>query len=109
MLKAGYLKDWTWNATHSGCPQGGVVSPILSNICLDRLDKFVETVLIPQYNRGEARATDPAYKEISDAMFLARKRGDSATVQQLRKQRQPLPSKVRVLVGLPWLPWPSSS
>jgi group II intron reverse transcriptase/maturase len=94
MLKAGYLEDWTWNATHSGCPQGGVISPILSNIYLDRLDKFVETVLIPQYNRGEARATNPAYKKISDAIFLARKRGDSATVQQLRKQRRPLPSKV---------------
>ena len=47
MLKAGYLEDWVWNATLVGAPQGGVVSPILSNIYLDRLDKFVETVLIP--------------------------------------------------------------
>ena len=22
MLKAGYLEDWRWNATLSGCPQG---------------------------------------------------------------------------------------
>jgi retron-type reverse transcriptase len=36
MLRAGYLEDWTWHATHSGAPQGGVVSPILSNIYLDR-------------------------------------------------------------------------
>jgi retron-type reverse transcriptase len=27
MLEAGYLEDWTWNATHSGAPQGGVVTP----------------------------------------------------------------------------------
>ena len=27
MLKAGYLEDWVWNATLSGRPQGGVVSP----------------------------------------------------------------------------------
>jgi len=27
MLKAGYLEDWTWNATLSGCPQGGVTTP----------------------------------------------------------------------------------
>jgi group II intron reverse transcriptase/maturase len=27
MLKAGYLEDWKWNATLSGVPQGGVVTP----------------------------------------------------------------------------------
>jgi len=42
MLKAGYLEDWHWNATLSGAPQGGVASPILSNVYLDRLDQFVE-------------------------------------------------------------------
>jgi retron-type reverse transcriptase len=55
MLQAGYLEDWEWNATLSGAPQGGVASPILSNIYLDRLDKFVETVLMPGYTRGVRR------------------------------------------------------
>jgi retron-type reverse transcriptase len=32
MLRAGYLEDWTWNATLSGAPQGGTASPIMSNI-----------------------------------------------------------------------------
>ena len=27
MLRAGYLEDWVWNATLSGAPQGGVVTP----------------------------------------------------------------------------------
>src|SRR3954451_14587969 len=27
MLLAGYVEDWTWHATHSGAPQGGVVTP----------------------------------------------------------------------------------
>ena len=31
--------------------RGGL--PVLSNIYLDRLDKFAETVLIPEYTRGE--------------------------------------------------------
>ena len=53
MLKAGYLEDWQYHETLSGCPQGGVVSPILSNIYLDKLDKFVEQALIPEYT-GEA-------------------------------------------------------
>ncbi len=26
MLNAGYLEDWRWNATLSGCPQGGLCS-----------------------------------------------------------------------------------
>ena len=56
MLKAGYLEDWEYHDTLSGAPQGGVVSPVLSNIYLSKLDAFVETVLIPQYTRGERRA-----------------------------------------------------
>ena len=63
MLRAGYLEDWEWNATLSGAPQGGVASPVLSNIYLDRLDKFAETVLIPEYTRGESRKANPAYDQ----------------------------------------------
>jgi group II intron reverse transcriptase/maturase len=48
MLKAGYLEDWEYHDTLSGCPQGGVVSPILSNILLHKLDEFVEQELIRQ-------------------------------------------------------------
>jgi hypothetical protein len=40
------------------------VSPILSNIYLDRLDVFVETVLIPQYTRGTRRKSNPEYWRI---------------------------------------------
>src|SRR5258707_7779719 len=63
MLRAGYLEDWEWNETLSGAPQGGVVSPILSNIYLDRLDNFVETVLIPEYTRGKLRKHNPEYRQ----------------------------------------------
>ena len=61
LCKAGYLEDWTYHNTLSGVPQGGVVSPILSNIYLDRLDQFVETTLLPEYNRGKERQRNPAY------------------------------------------------
>ena len=43
MLKAGYLEDWEYQETLSGVPQGGVVSPVLCNIYLHKLDEFVET------------------------------------------------------------------
>ena len=91
MLRAGYLEDWVWNATLSGAPQGGVLSPCLSNIYLDRLDKFVETVLLPEYTRGVRRSPNPEYNRVSSALHRARKRGDQAAVRTLRKQRRSLP------------------
>ena len=71
MLKAGYLEDWDYHETLSGCPQGGVVSPILSNIYLDKLDEFIEQELIPQYTRGDGRAANPAYRQ-ADARLRRR-------------------------------------
>src|SRR5690349_16989612 len=61
LLDAGYMEDWTYNQTLSGVPQGGVVSPILANILLDKLDKFVETVLIPRYTKGAKKKPHPEY------------------------------------------------
>jgi group II intron reverse transcriptase/maturase len=92
MLQAGYLKDWVWNATLSGAPQGGVLSPCLSNIYLDRLDKFVETVLLPEYTRGVHRSSNPEYKRISSAIRRARKRGDYAAARALQKQQRSIPT-----------------
>src|SRR4030095_10682096 len=93
MLKAGYLEDWKFNATLSGVPQGGVVSPILSNIYLSKLDTFVETVLQPQYTRGVLRAPNPEYRRTSAAIAQGRKRGDRVTLRALRKQLRSMPSK----------------
>jgi group II intron reverse transcriptase/maturase len=93
MLTAGYLEDWVWHATLSGAPQGGVVSPVLSNIYLHKLDAFVETVLIPQYTRGARRAASPAYRRIENAIARARKRGDRTTVRKLRQRQRSLPSR----------------
>lgn len=41
-LKAGYVEDWAFHNTYSGTPQGGIISPILSNIYLDELDQYME-------------------------------------------------------------------
>jgi group II intron reverse transcriptase/maturase len=92
MLKAGYLEDWLWNATLSGVPQGGVVSPVMSNIYLHLLDEFVETVLIPEYTRGRIRKQDTGYARVRAARDRAHKRGDHASARELRKQLRGMPS-----------------
>lgn len=40
-LKAGYLENWKYHTTYSGTPQGGIISPIIANIYLHELDKFI--------------------------------------------------------------------
>jgi group II intron reverse transcriptase/maturase len=92
MLRAGYLEDWKWNATLSGAPQGGVVSPVLSNIYLHKLDAYVETVLIPAHTRGKRRKPNPAYTRVQHRLAHARKRGDRATARALRGQLRRLPA-----------------
>src|SRR2546426_3310033 len=93
MLQAGYLEEWRWHETLSGAPQGGVCSPILSNIYLDKLDKFVETVLMPKYNRGKKRTRNSSYESIRNAIARAKRRGDRQAVRQLRKQLRTQPSQ----------------
>jgi group II intron reverse transcriptase/maturase len=92
MLKAGYLEDWDYHDTLNGVPQGGVVSPILSNIYLHKLDEFVERELIPRYTRGALRAANPAYRQIDSLLRRARRRGDRAETRRLALEMRTLPS-----------------
>jgi group II intron reverse transcriptase/maturase len=92
MLRAGYLEDWEYHDTLSGSPQGGVVSPTLSNIYLHKLDEFVERELIPQYTRGAHREGNPEYERVKSRLRTARKHGDRAEARDLAKQLRALPS-----------------
>ncbi|WP_405835384.1 reverse transcriptase domain-containing protein [Streptomyces platensis] len=93
MLTAGYLEDWTWHATLSGAPQGGVASPVLSNIYLHKLDTYVEQTLIPEYTRGRLRARSTEYRRVESAIVRARRKGDRAKVRSLYRQLHRLPSQ----------------
>jgi group II intron reverse transcriptase/maturase len=93
MLQVGYLEDWVYGATLSGAPQGGVASPILSNIYLDRLDRFIESELIPDYTRGQRRADNPAYRKLSNEIRKARWLGDRPHAAMLSRQRRAMPSQ----------------
>jgi group II intron reverse transcriptase/maturase len=92
LLEAGYLEDWTYHQTLSGTPQGGVLSPLLANIYLDKLDQYVEKELIPVYNKGEERRQNSAYQSIYRKAQRARKEGRTEEAKLLRQLQQQLPS-----------------
>ncbi len=93
MLKAGYLEEWKYEMTLSGTPQGGIASPILSNIYLNKLDRFIEKTLLPTFNRGKRRRENPAYKALLNAARRAGDKGNHEKALILRKQAQTMPSR----------------
>lgn len=92
LLHAGYLEDWRYNETLSGTPQGSVVSPILANIYLDRLDQFVEKVLIPANTQGMERRRNPAWKSLKQRANYHARQGHHELARTLRKEMRKLPS-----------------
>jgi group II intron reverse transcriptase/maturase len=70
-LNAGYIEDWKFHNTYSGTPQGGIVSPILANIYLDKLDKYMNEY-IEKFNKGKSRKRTVAYRECETKLKKAR-------------------------------------
>lgn len=63
LLRAGYEIDGVVQPSKIGCPQGGVVSPVLSNIYLHELDIFIQQ-LMDQHNVGKQRRSNKEYERL---------------------------------------------
>lgn len=70
-LNAGYIENWTFQNTYSGTPQGGIISPILANIYLDKFDKYVKEY-ITSFNRGTRRKRTYEYRRNETELAKAR-------------------------------------
>src|SRR5260370_4455045 len=92
LLDAGYMEDWKVNKTLSGVPQGSILSPILSNILLSKLDRFVETELIPGYTRGKKRRQNQEYNRLIYRARNLRRKGQKEAAHEIKQQAQKLPS-----------------
>ena len=75
MLKAGYLEDWIYHPTYSGTPQGGVASPILSNIYLHELDSFMRELEV-KFKKGKRRKGNLEYQKLRYQKHYIRKEID---------------------------------
>ena len=73
---------------------GSIVSPILVNLYLDNLDKFVETVLIPKYTKETKRKANKEYEEPMHRVSHLSKTGRIDVALKVRKEAQKLPSQI---------------
>ena len=72
-LKAGYIEDWKFYPSHSGTPQGGILSPLMANIYLNELDKKVVEMKAEFDKPRSAEATKAYNKKRNEIKHISSK------------------------------------
>ena len=83
-FNAGYVEDWKYNKTYSGTPQGGIVSPILANIYLDKFDKYIKEYAA-KFRKGDRRSINPDYWRLNNKKNRLKQKLQKTSDEQMRK------------------------
>ncbi|MGN3986639.1 reverse transcriptase domain-containing protein [Bacteroides fragilis] len=83
-LNAGYVEDWKYNKTYSGTPQGGIISPMLANIYLDKFDKYIKEYAA-KFRKGDRRSINPEYWCLNNKKNWLKKKLQKTSDEQIRK------------------------
>ena len=83
-LNAGYIEDWKYFHTYNGTPQGGIISPVLANIYLDKLDKYMAEYAA-KFDRNARKEVNPQYRHYQRKKERAKKALKSAVSIEERK------------------------
>ena len=99
-LRAGYMENWHYNATYSGCPQGGIISPLLANIYLNELDKFAEQTAAA-FGKERTQLHTKEYNHIAGQITKYRKILKSAVGEEKIECLKKMKELRKVLVKTP--------
>jgi group II intron reverse transcriptase/maturase len=91
MLQAGYLENWRYHQTYSGAPQGGILSPLLTNIYLHPFDEFMTQLARTYRTPNSVRKINPEYNRYTRLIHEARRKGNQAEAKRLAKIKRQLP------------------
>lgn len=104
-LKAGYMEQWAYHKTYTGVPQGSGMSPVLANIYLHELDKYMES-----YKAGfdrSKRMANPAHRNLGckihyikqkntrvwDSLSVEEKKERAKALRQMRTEQREIPAR----------------